>query len=332
MLNGSSHPVSEKTRRRVLAAAAEVGYAPSFAAQALVKGRAPIVGVIVGDIVDPYFAEIARGVESVATRMGYVTILSSAHRSTETEVQHVRAMSAYQATGLLFASSGYADDPHGAILEAAVQELRESGARVVTLANRDLDAPSVTFDNRGAAYDVTDYVASLGHRRIAFVDGPAGLYTSLERSAGFEAAMVAAGLDPDLRFEGGFEYEAGLEAARRIAGARPLPDAVVAVNDDVAIGLLMGLREIGVDVPGQLSVAGIDDTRPARYVGLTTVSAPLHDLGLTGAQSVLSEDATAAGDIVLPHRLTPRATTARRADGARAGRAGARRRRRSSAR
>lgn len=319
VLNGSAHPVSAAMRQRVLDAAAEVGYAPSFVARALVKGRTPIVGVILGDIVDPYFAEIARGVEDVAGRKGYLTMLSSAHRSTEAEISHVRALRAYQATGVIFASSGFVNDAHREELQRCLDEARDGGAKVVALAHRELDCPTVTFDNRGAAYDVTDYVISLGHRRIAFVDGPEGLYTSRERRDGFEAAMRAADLDPDLRFEGGFEYEAGYETARRIAAGR-LPDAIVAVNDDVGIGLLMGLRDAGVDVPGTVSVAGIDDTRPARYVGLTTVSAPLHELGITAAGMVLSDDddAAATRDVVLPHRLTPRSTTARRRARARA--------------
>jgi len=313
VLNGSSHPVSAAMRQRVLDAAAEVDYAPSFVARALVKGRTPIVGVIVGDIVDPYFAEIARGVEDVVGRKGYLTMLSSAHRSTELEIGHLRALRAYQATGVIFASSGFLHDTRREELQRSLDETREAGAKVVALAHRELDCPTVTFDNRAAAYDVTDYVISLGHRRIAFVDGPEGLYTSLERRDGFEAAMRAADLDPTLRFEGGFEYEAGYETARRIAAGR-LPEAIVAVNDDVGIGLLMGLRDAGVDVPGTVSVAGIDDTRPARYVGLTTVSAPLHELGITAAGLVLADDEDGAptGDIVLPHRLTPRSTTARR--------------------
>ncbi|RFS87364.1 LacI family transcriptional regulator [Actinomadura spongiicola] len=311
VLNGSKHPVSAAMRERVLNAAAELGYAPSFAARALVTGRTPIVGVIVGDIVDPYFAHIARGVEHVAGRLGYLTMLSSAHRSTEAEIRHLRALRATQARGVIFASSGYTDDPHRQELQQAVDEARESGARVLTLAHRELDCPSVTFDSRAAAYDITDYVVSLGHRRIAFVDGPKGLFTSLERCAGYEAAMAAAGLDP-LRFEGGFEYEAGYDAAQHIAAAGPLPDAIIGVNDDVAIGIVMGLRSAGIEVPERVSVAGINDTRPAAYTGLTTVSAPLYELGLTAARIVLAEKgADEPSDKVLPHQLVPRSTTRR---------------------
>jgi LacI family transcriptional regulator len=165
----------------------------------------------------------------------------------------------------------------------------------------------VLVDNRAAAREVTEYLLSLGHRRIAFVRGPERLYTSTQRLEGFEAAMAAAGADP-VQLPGGFEYEAGDAAAERLlAGA--LPDAVLAVNDEVAIGLVTGLRARGIEVPGRISVAGIDDTRPARLVNLTSVSLPLHELGQMAARVVLEGS---DGDLVLPHRLVPRTTTAPR--------------------
>jgi LacI family transcriptional regulator len=315
VLNGSTHPVSEKTRARVLAAADELSYQPSALARALVTRNSRIIGVIVGSIVDPYFAEIARGVDDVAGRMGYLTMVCNADRHTEAELAHLHILRDYQAAGVVFASSGYAEDEHGDDLARAVADLSERGSAVVALAQRDFECLQAVVDNRAAAYDITDYVASLGHRRIAFVDGPAGLYTTALRREGFESAMRDAGLDAGLCFDGGFEYEAGYNAALRMMAAGPLPDAVVGVNDEVAIGVLTGLRQAGVDVPGQVSIAGIDDTRPARFVELTTVSVPLYGLGAVPARAVLArhtEGHEQPANVVLPHRLTPRSTTARR--------------------
>lgn len=153
---------------------------------------------------------------------------------------------------------------------------------MVALAARDFACPSVLVDNRAAAREVTEYLLSLGHRRIAFVEK---LHTSAQRLEGFEAAMAAAGADP-VQLAGGFEYEAGAAAAQRLLDD-VLPDAVLAVNDEVAIGLVTGLRGRGIDVPCRISVAGIDDTRPARHVDLTSVSLPLHELGAMAARVVL---------------------------------------------
>ena len=315
VLNGSSHPVSEAMRARVLEAAADLGYQPSALAQALVTRSSRIVGVIVNDIVDPYFAEIARGVEDVAGRQGYLVMVCNADHRVEAEIDYVRALRDYHAEGLVFAGSGAPGaGAANAELERHVAAARERGARVVALARRDFPALRVGIDNAAAAYDVTDYLISLGHRRIGFVEGPPELFTSAERRSGFEAAMAAAGLAADLRFAGGFDFESGLAAGRRVLACRPLPDAVVAANDEAAIGVLTALRHAEVDVPGQVSVAGIDDTRPARFVELTTVNLPLYDLGAVAARHILAtpDEAAAEADVVLPHRLVPRRSTARR--------------------
>jgi LacI family transcriptional regulator len=305
VLNGSTHPVSEGTRSRVLAAADELGYRPSELARALVKRTSRIIGVIVGDIVDPYFAEIARGVEDVAARLGHLTMVCNADRRPEAELAHLGVLRDYHAAGVVFAGSGYQHAVEEPALRAAVEELVDGGSVVVALAPRDLDCPGVLVDNRGAARDATEHLLSLGHHRIAFVEGPPGLYTSAHRLEGFREAVEAGGGEPVV-LPGGFEFEAGAAAAEALMA--DLPDAVLGVNDEVAIGLLTALRRGGVDVPGRVSVAGIDDTRPARLVDLNSVSLPLHALGEMAARVILED---APGDVVLSHRLVARATTAR---------------------
>jgi LacI family transcriptional regulator len=308
VLNGSSHPVSDATRERVLAAAEELGYRPSELARALVKRTSRIIGVIVGDIVDPFFAEIARGVDDVAGRAGHLTMLCNADRRPAAELAHLGVLRDYHAAGVVFAGSGYEDPAETAALRGAVEALQAGGSAVVALAARDLYCPSVLVDNRAAARDATEHLLELGHRRIAFVEGPRGLHTSAHRLEGFQAAIAAAGAE-SVRLPGGFEYEAGDAAAATLLAGGDLPDAVLAVNDEVAIGLLTRLRRAGVDVPGRVSLVGIDDTRPARLVDLTTVSLPLHELGERAAHVILEG---AGGDVVLPHRLIARGTTAPR--------------------
>jgi LacI family transcriptional regulator len=285
VLNGSSHPVSEATRRRVLDAADELGYRPSELARALVRRTSRIVGVLVGDIVDPYFAEIARGVEDVATSVGHLTMVCNTERRPEAELAHLDVLRDYHPAGVVFASSG----SESSALREAVADIQEFGTAVVTLATRDLDCPSVLVDNRAAAREATEHLLSLGHRRIAFVEGPA--HAGGERLEGFRAAIDAAG------------------AEAVVLSEHPLPDAILGVDDDVAISVLTALRRAGVDVPGEVSVAGIGDTRPARLVDLTTVALPLHELGELAARVILEG---AEGDVVLPHRLVRRATTAPR--------------------
>jgi LacI family transcriptional regulator len=230
-------------------------------------------------------------------------MVCSADRRPEAELAHLSVLRDYHAAGVVFAGSGYEDEPEE--IAAAVHDLQARGAAVVALAARDLDGPHVLVDNRAAARDATEHLLGLGHRRIGFVEGPPGLHTSTQRLEGFDAAMADAAAEP-VRIEGGFEFEAGAAAAERLAGV----DAVLAVNDEVAIGLVTELRRRGVEVPGRVSVAGIDDTRAARLVDLTSVSLPLQELGERAARVILEGE---AGDVVLPHAVVARGTTARRA-------------------
>ena len=289
VLNGSTHPVSEATRARVLQAAADLGYAPSALAQALVTRSSRIIGVIVNDIVDPYFAEIARGVEDVAGRMGHLVMVCNADRRPEAELEYVRALREYHAVGHRVRGQRRARRPANARSPRSVAAARERGARVVALAHREFDALRVGVDNAAAAYDVTDYLISLGHRRIAFVEGPQGLYTSAERLRrlprrdGRRGAGRRPALPRRLRLRG--------RRGRRAGGCSPAgrcPTPCVAANDEAAIGVLTSLRHAEVDVPGEVSVAGIDDTRPARFVELTTVNLPLYDLGAVAARHILA--------------------------------------------
>lgn len=312
VLNGSAHPVSAPTRERVMEAAREIGYTPSALARALVTRRSRIIGVIVGDVVDPYFAEIARGVEDVAGRAGYLTIVCNADRRPAVEREYLNLLRDYNAEGVVFAGSGpVAEDD---ALSASVGQARRQGIHVVALAPRAFEGSSVTVDNRAAAYDLADYLVSLGHRTIAFVAGPPDLVSARERLEGFQAALADRGLAPGQLCDGEFSYASGHAAALRLLAAPALPDAVVGANDESAIGVLMGLRSAGVDVPGIVSVAGVGDTRPARFLELTTVSVPTYELGASAARRIVA----GGGDetethVVIPHRLLPRTTSARRA-------------------
>ncbi|RFS82577.1 LacI family transcriptional regulator [Actinomadura spongiicola] len=317
VLTGSSHPISAKTRARVIAVAEELGYSPSALARALVSRSSRLMGVLVSDIVNPYFSVIARGVDDVASRAGYVTMLCNVDRRTTTEITRVRTMRDYRAAGLIFAGSGYVDDPREPELAKAVRQAQEQGIHAVSLTARDIGCRVIAADARAAAYDVTDYLISLGHRRIAFIEGPEGMVATQQRRDGFLACMENADLaDGAQCLPGGFDFEAGHAAAMRLIAHPPLPDAVVAVNDEAAVGALSALRQAHIDVPGEISVAGIDDLRVSRFVGLTTVSLPLYEMGAMAARHIIDTPpeaaAGAAETTVLSHRLIPRETTARR--------------------
>ncbi|MGH3240612.1 MAG: LacI family DNA-binding transcriptional regulator [Spirillospora sp.] len=317
VLTGSSHPISAKTRAKVIEVAERLGYSPSALARALVSRSSRLMGVLVSDIVNPYFSVIARGVDDVASRAGYVTMLCNVDRRTTTEITRVRTMRDYRAAGVIFAGSGYVDDPREPELAKAVRQAQEQGIHAVSLTARDIGCPVIAADARAAAHDVTDYLVSLGHRRIAFIEGPEGMVATRQRRDGFLACMSDADLTDGAQcLPGGFDFEAGHAATMRLIARPPLPDAIVAANDEAAVGALNALRQAGIDVPGEVSVAGIDDLRVARFVGLTTVSLPLYEMGAMAARHIIDtppESATAPAETTaLSHRLIPRDTTARR--------------------
>lgn len=311
VLSGSRHPVSEETRSRVVSAARAVGYTPNGTARALVTGRSTIIGVIVGDITDPYFSEITRGADDVAQKHGFLTMICNADGKADIELAHVRALHSFPAAGIIFAGSGrMSDSDVERSLAENVARAAASGTRVVALARRGFESSSILIDNVMTCRDITRYLISIGHKRIAFIEGPPDLYTSQDRLRGFEQAMTEAGLSSGATYRGGFSIDAGAGAARRLL-ADGLPDAIVAANDEAAIGALTTLRQAGVDVPGTVSIAGIDDTRPAGIVGLTTVRVRLDELGAAAAIAIV-KGTSLAETPKHDHEIVVRGTTAPR--------------------
>jgi LacI family transcriptional regulator len=293
VLSQSSYPVSEDTRRKVLLAAEEIQYAPNSLARSLRAQRSRLIAVLVGDNADPYFAEIMRGVEDVASEFGYLTILCNSDRSPTKELHYLRLLRDYRADGVIFAGSGLNEPGYPEQLEAVVQAITGRGGAAVTLAQHTLRVPSIQPDNFGGARQMAERLLALGHRRIAFVTGPSNLAAANVRLQGYMAAMVAAGLpiDPDLLLPGDFGRESGELTAQRIEQLSRVarPTAIFAANDETAFGVLAGLGRRGVRVPQDISVCGFGDLPMAQLVlpPLTTVRIALRDLGRAGARKLI---------------------------------------------
>ncbi len=315
VLSASSHPVHPATRKRVLNAMATLGYSPSALARALATRQTHLVGVLVGDASDPYFAGILRGVEDTAREFGYLVLLCNTDRNAEVERRYLQLLRDYTVDGILFAGGCLSDPEHVKELRALVSRMREQGTALVALGRYPFPIPTVNIDNEAAVRAVMAHLIELGHRRIAFIAGRPGVTTSDDRLVGYRTALEAAGLpyDPNLVLPGDYTYAGGQRAAGLMLNCHPRPSAVLAVNDASAIGCLAALKEAGIAVPAEVSVAGINDIPVARYVEppLTTVSVPLQDLGVTGMRVLLR---VLAGESVpaehrLPHRLIIRRST-----------------------
>ena len=317
VLSGSSHPVSAEKRTRVLEAAQSLNYSPSALAQAMVTGDTRIVGVIIGDATDPYFAAIVRGVEDVARDEGYLVIVCNSDRIPEIETEYLNTLNHYRVDGIIFAGGGLVDKDYLREVEQVLEVFRRRNAACVSLGKHLFPSLPILADNVRVIVDAMDYLIGLGHTAIAYISGPSLLTTAELRLNGYKRALENYGLDlnPDFILTGDYKYEAGLNAAREIHKMTTKPTAVLASNDIMAIGCLVGLKELGYEIPGDISVMGIDDITIAQFVDppLTTIALPLYDLGRIGMESLikLRFGAMDYSDIVmLPHSLVVRRSTA----------------------
>lgn len=294
VMSSSAYPVSESTRQKVLKAAHELNYVPNSLARSLKAQRSKLLAVMVGDNADPYFAQVMRGVEEVANEHGYLTIICNTDRNLVKELSYLRALQDYRADGIIFAGSGLSDPGYAEQIDAAVQKIVQRDAIVVVLSDHIIEAPSVQVDNLRGAHAMTTRLIELGHRRIAFVTGPANLLVANRRLQGYLQAMTAASLsiDPALILDGNFTQAGGQEAGRGITRLPQeiRPTAIFAANDEMAFGILSGLRQMGWRVPEDISLCGFGDLpmTQAMVPTLTTVRINLRALGRAGVHKFLA--------------------------------------------
>jgi LacI family transcriptional regulator len=317
VLNNSSHPVNSETRARVLAAIKELNFVPNQLARALASDRTRLIGVIVGDGSDPYFANIVRGISGSAQENGYLTIICNTERVSEVELDFLKLLRDYNADGIIFAGGALTDSSHRNELGEIIAKLQEQNVPLIALSNQYFNMPQVKIDDVLAAKEMTEYLIRLGHKRIGFIAGPFALTTSVLRLEGYKQGLEQAGIsfDPKLVVEGDFTYESGGRGADELITLEKPPTAIFGSNDREALGCLFRLIELGIKVPEQVSIAGFDDIETTQFVQppLTTVHVPMVDIGVMGVRQfllALSQPGTVELIHHMPHRLVIRASTA----------------------
>jgi len=280
--------VKTETRSRIQSLAREMGYSPDAWARSLVMGLTRTVGVVVTTIADPFVAEVMQGIESTAYGHGYTVILATSNSEPTRELAAVEMLRSKRVDGVIVTSSRV-----GALYQ---EHLERIGAPVVLLNNHSEQSGrytfSVTVDNQHGGHLATQHLIELGHRRIAYVTGPAGTSSNEGRLAGYHQALVEAGLAPELGLviSGAGRIEAGEQAFLALVALAEPPTAVFCYNDMTAIGLLRAAREAGLAVPQDLSVVGFDDIPFASYMypSLTTIAQPKFEMGEQAMQMALA--------------------------------------------
>jgi LacI family transcriptional regulator len=281
--------VSPRTRERVLRAIEELGFVRNEAARQLRAGKSRTVGLVVLDVRNPFFTDVAAGVEDTAAASGSSVVLCNSNDDVAREQHYLSMLKEQRAFGILITPVG--DD------DRAIEEIRRMGTPVV-LVDRPASRRqcSVSVNDRLGGELAVAHLIEQGHTRIAFVGGPVSLDQVSQRLAGARAAVAAAGLPPDsltVVETPRLDVESGRAGGATLAAARTRPTAAFCANDLLALGVLQDAVRRGRSVPDDLAIVGYDDIdfAAAAAVPLTSVRQPRFQLGRT-AMELLLEEAT----------------------------------------
>lgn len=281
--------VAEHTRLRVEQAIGELGYILNGSARSLRTGRSNVIGLVVLDVRNPFFTEVARGAEDAASRAGCAVMLCNSDDSPDKESRYLRELEEQRAMGILV-TPVRTETPE-------LDAMERRGMHVVLLDRPSLhgDRCSVAVDDVRGGKLAAEHLLDLGHGRIAVVTGPNTIQQCVDRLDGVRRAVETAGLDPaeavhTIRIAS-LNAPGGESAVETILDLNPNPTGIVCVNDLVALGVLRGLRTHGITVPEDMSLVGYDDVEfaSALRVPLTTVRQPKYQLGRNAADLLLDK-------------------------------------------
>ncbi|WP_018665441.1 catabolite control protein A [Heyndrickxia acidiproducens] len=310
VVNGNPN-VKPTTRKKVLEVIDRLGYRPNAVARGLASKKTTTVGVIIPDVSNMLYAELARGIEDVATMYKYNIILSNSDQNKEKELHLLNTMLGKQVDGIVFMS--------GNITEEHISEFERSSVPIVLAGSIEPfdKIPSVNIDYKKATNDVVAEFAQKGHKKIALVIGP--LHDAINRELrleGYKEALSEAGIEfnEDYVVEGDYTYDSGIEAWQRLQELGEVPTAVFVGNDEMALGIIHGAQDTGISIPEQLEVISSDNTRLAEMVRpqLTSVVQPLYDIGAVSMRLLtkyMNKETVPENKIVLPHRIEHRQST-----------------------
>ncbi len=278
--------IAPATARSILAAASKLGYRPNLAARALRTSRTNTIGLLVTELDNPFFATIAGAVERRARERTFTTVIATSGEEAEREAEYVSVLRSRPVDGLIVAPAA------GKRAAAALEALRQDGFPLVCIDRRipGLDCDRVVVDNRGGARRLVEQLVQLGSRRIALAGGPRDVWTAAERLAGWKAGLKRASLScpPALVSSGPFSVQTGIAAARKFMRAAHPPDAILAANNRVLLGVVRVLREMGAAAQ-HVAVGAFDGLPFAELLARRVVIAkqPCEEIGRRAAQLLI---------------------------------------------
>jgi len=312
VVNGNPN-VKPTTRKKVLEAIERLGYRPNAVARGLASKKTTTVGVIIPDISSIFFAELARGIEDIATMYKYNIILCNSDQNKEKEIHLINTLLEKQVDGIVFMGSE--------ITSEHAEQFERSPVPVVLAATLDMKKkfPSVNIDYKQAVHDAVTYLIEKGHQKIGMLSGTLeDPINGFQKFIGYKEAIQEAGLefDESLVNIGDYSYDSGMEAMAEFLALESRPTAIFAATDEMALGIIHGAQDRGFRVPEDFEVIGFDDTRLATMVRptLTSVVQPMYDIGAVSMRLLtkyMNKEEVDNHIIVLPHRIEIRQSTSK---------------------
>ncbi|MFJ1650145.1 LacI family DNA-binding transcriptional regulator [Streptomyces sp. NPDC088337] len=297
--------VSADARARVLAAVEALGYRPNAVARSLRTHRTRTLGLVISDVLNPYFTALARSVEEEARALGYSVIIGNADERPDLQDHHIRTLLDRRIDGLLVSPT---DGGSPLMLDAA-----RAGTPMVFVDRwiEGVDVPVVRSDGRAAVRDLVAHLYGLGHRRLAIIAGPAATTTGRERVEAFREALAAHGLPlPDAYIgQGDFKAGSGRRVTEGFLGLPEPPEAVFAADNLMALGALDAIRAREMRVPDDIALAAFDDVPwfPHTDPPITAIAQPTGELGRAAVRALVDRMAgRPARSVTLPARLVVR--------------------------
>lgn len=309
VINGNTN-VKPTTRKKVMAAIEELEFRPNAVARGLASRKTTSVGVIIPDISNMFFAELARGIEDIATMYNYHIILSSSDQNLNRELDLFDNMLEKQVDGVIFMG--------GSISEEHVKAFNQSNVPVVLAATVDESnqVPSVNIDYYSAITDAVHELIEKGHQKVGYVSNSIDSSIETSKVNGYQDTFKEHKLsvDSNLIYKGDDTYQSGIKAAHYFMDLDEKPTAILTSSDEMALGVIHGAQDLGVKIPDELAVIGFDNTRLSVMVRpeLTTVVQPMYDIGAVSMRlltKLLKNEDVEEDQVILPHRIIKRSST-----------------------
>nr|WP_314093730.1 LacI family DNA-binding transcriptional regulator [uncultured Shinella sp.] len=275
--------VGDETAQKVQTAAEKLGYRRNRLAQALRSGQLPIVGCILGDIQNPFFARIAHDVEVLARECGHNLVIGSSEEELEQEISLLSSLRSLSIRGFIVSPTSATNNTH-------LQSLNLENVPLVLIDRvaEDVESDHVVVDNEGGARKAVEYLIAMGHSRIGLLQDDMRIFTSRERMTGYRTALAAGGIEQDDRLIAVSQstVEHAVDATIRLFSQKVPPTALFTVDSLMTQGALLAFRSMGISIPHNVSLIGFDDFNLATFTDpqITVVSQPVSEIGRAAAR------------------------------------------------